>query len=167
MDDKDNIQEAMPESPADVERKRVLDLINKGYSSQAKFSKGLSGSPRHRGFKAPRIDNKVRLSKARPGQATKSATIRLPTGGRVVQNAPRLEPIFNSLEIDINKYIPEKEMNQVDKLLDKSKKMKEKQTADVPNDFEISKTMTGNSANTNVVEINPGMAVSSRLQNIQ
>jgi len=70
------------------------------------------------------------------------------------------------LEIDTSNFIIEEE-KQVDKLLKKSKELKAKNDVQNDADFEIKKTMTGNSANTNTVEINPTVSVSSRMQNFQ
>ena len=58
-------------------------------------------------------------------------------------------------------------MNQVEKLLKKNKEIKNRDSKEeIPTDFEINKTMTGQTANTNVIEINPRVAVSSRLTNL-
>jgi hypothetical protein len=77
--------------------------------------------------------------------------------------------MIDDIEVNAQATIIEAKMNQVEKLLTKSKQMKEKEQNNsntTPQDFEIQKTMTGDSANTNVIEINPTIAASPRLNNI-
>ncbi len=150
----------------DVNRKKaVVDLINKGYSRETKIPKSLSGAPKARGFKMPH-DPAVRFTKSRPGHATKSARVRLPRTKAPEIITPKIKSIFDSLDIDTSNFIIE-EGKKVDKLLKKSKELKAKENTENDVDFEIKKTMTGNSANTNIVEINPTISSSSRLQNFQ
>lgn len=164
MDKKDEIQE-------DINRKaQVTALINKGFSHETKIPKSLSGAPKARGFKMPKGDA-IRFSKAHLGGVPQSARVRLPRMKKM-KSAPsaKLTSIFSSLDIDVSKYIPEATNSKVDKVLSKSKELKDKETfhnSGEPTDFEIKKTMTGNSANTNVVEINPRATFASRTQNFQ
>lgn len=150
----------------DINRKKqVVDLINKGFSHETKIPKSLSGAPKARGFKMPK-GNAIRFSKARLGHVPQSARVRLPKIRSAKSITPKLQSIFSSLEIDTSNFIVEEE-KQVDKLLKKSKELKAKNDVQNDADFEIKKTMTGNSANTNTVEINPTVSVSSRMQNFQ
>lgn len=149
----------------DINRKKqVVDLINKGFSHETKIPKSLSGAPKARGFKMPKGDA-IRFSKAHLGHVPQSARVRLPKMKRARSITPKLQSIFSSLEIDTSNFIIEEK--QVDKLLKKSKELKAKNDVQNDADFEIKKTMTGNSANTNTVEINPTVSVSSRMQNFQ
>ena len=168
----DNIKKKIKnnEIQEDINRKQqVVSLINKGFSHETKIPKSLSGSSKARGFKMPKSDA-IRFSKSHLGHVPQSARIRLPRIKKMKTITPKKVAIFNSLDIDIKKYISEENYNKVDKILQKSKEMKDKETfhnSSEPADFEIKKTMTGNSANTNVVEINPTATFSSRTQNFK
>jgi hypothetical protein len=140
-------------------KKRIVDLINKGYSMSYKLPKSKSGSPRHRGFKAPNPLTK-KFHKDIPGHGTRHVSMRLPKGYEI--HGKMALKRFEDVENQSTKLL-EKEMNQVDKLLNKSKQMKERDQANAQ-EFEIQKTMTGNSANTNVIEINPTISSTTRLQ---
>nr|QMP83722.1 MAG: hypothetical protein [Caudoviricetes sp.] len=161
----DNVQESIPSSVA--KKKIIVDLINRGYSQHYKLSKSLSGSPRHRGFKAP-AKSSLRFSKDIYGHGTKHKSLRLPKKRSDVKGKV-IGSMIDDIEVNAQATIIEAKMNQVEKLLTKSKQMKEKEQNNsntTPQDFEIQKTMTGDSANTNVIEINPTIAASSRLNNI-
>lgn len=158
------------EMKEDIDRKRqVVALIGKGFSHETKIPKSLSGAPKARGFKMPKSDA-IRFSKSHLGHVPQSARVRLPRIKKMKTITPKKVAIFSSLDIDIKNYISEENHNKVDKILQKSKQLKDKDTfhkSPDPADFEIKKTMTGNSANTNVVEINPAATFSSRTQNFQ
>lgn len=150
--------------PHATKKQVIVDLINKGYSSHYKMSKSRSGSPKHRGFKAQKIKSK-KFSKDIAGHGTKTKTLRLPKSSEI--HGKYLRTMVDDVQIDTN-ILEGENMSQVDKLLNKSKEMKSKEQNqnDTPQDFEIQKTMTGNSANTNTIEINPTVAASTRLHNV-
>nr|QMP82878.1 MAG: hypothetical protein [Caudoviricetes sp.] len=151
--------------PAHATKKQVIvDLINKGYSSHYKMSKSKSGSPKHRGFKAQKVKSK-KFAKDIAGHGTKTRTLRLPKSSEI--HGKYLRTMVDDVQIDTN-ILEGENMSQVDKLLNKSKEMKAKEQNqnDTPQDFEIQKTMTGNSANTNTIEINPTVTASTRLHNV-
>ena len=160
--DKKKIQE-------DTNRKQqVVSFINKGFSHETKIPKTLSGAPKARGFKMP-TTSAIRFSKSQLGGVAKSGRVRLPKIKKLNPTS-KTTAIFSSLDIDITNYIIEEKISKVDKVLQKSKEMKDKDTfhkSPEPVDFEIKNTMTGSSANTNVVEINPQATFASRTQNFQ
>ena len=150
------------QSPHATKKQVIVDLINKGYSSHYKMSKSKSGSTKHRGFKAQKVKVK-KFSKDIAGHGTKTRTLRLPKSSEI--HGKYLRTMVDDIQIDTN-IIEGDNMNQVDKLLSKSKEIKSREETNTPQDFEIQKTMTGNSANTNTIEINPTVTASTRLNNV-